>query len=68
LADVLQGYLHEQQAVTDDGVHIPNVFRSALGTRATAGSAPSPSSPLPRDLGTVAVEPAAEQSWMLLGP
>ena len=32
LAEALQEYLAEQQAVTDDGVLVPNVFRIALGT------------------------------------
>lgn len=67
LAEALQEYLREQQAVTDDGVLVPNVFRIALGTADHArlgrfGVA------LPRGLGTVVVETAAAQGFTLVGP
>jgi len=67
LAEALQEYLQEQQEVTDDGVRVPNVLRITLGTKdherlARYGIA------LPRALGTVVVETAAENGWTLLGP
>ena len=67
LAEALQEYLAEQQAVTDDGVLVPNVFRIALGTADHArlgrfGVA------LPRGLGTVVVETAAARGFTLVGP
>jgi len=67
LAEAVQEYLREQQEVTDDGVLAPNVLRITLGTKdherlARYGVA------LPRALGTVVVETAAEQNWTLVGP
>jgi len=67
LAEAVQEYLREQQEVTDDGVRAPNVLRITLGTKdherlARYGVA------LPRALGMVVVETAAENSWILLGP
>ncbi len=67
LAEALQEYLREQQAVTEDGVLVPNVFRIALGTADHARLARYGIS-LPRGLGTVVVETAAEEGWTLLGP
>ena len=67
LAEAVQEYLREQQEVTDDGVRAPNVLRITLGTKdherlARYGIA------LPRALGMVVVETAAENGWNLLGP
>jgi hypothetical protein len=67
LAEAVQEYLQEQQEVTDDGVLVPNVLRITLGNRdherlARFGVM------LPRALGTVVVETAAEHGWILLGP
>jgi len=67
LAEAVQEYLREQQEVTDDGVHTPNVLRITLSTKdherlARYGVA------LPRALGTVVVETAAERGWTLVGP
>ena len=67
LAEAVQEYLREQQEVTDDGVLVPNVLRITLGTRdherlGRYGVA------LPRALGTVVVETAAENGWILQGP
>jgi len=67
LAEAVQEYLREQQEVTDDGVRAPNVLRITLATKdherlARYGVA------LPRALGTVVVETAAEHGWTLLGP
>jgi hypothetical protein len=67
LAEAVQEYLRGQQEVTDDGVRAPNVLRITLGTKdherlARYGVA------LPRALGTVVVETAAENGWILLGP
>ena len=67
LAEAVQEYLREQQVVTDDGVLVPNVLRITLGTRdherlGRYGIA------LPRALGTVVVETAAENGWILQGP
>ena len=67
LAEAVQEYLREQQEVTDDGVLVPNVLRITLGTRdherlSRYGIV------LPRALGTVVVETAAEHGWILHGP
>ena len=67
LAEAVQEYLRDQQEVTDDGVMVPNVLRITLGTRdherlGRYGIA------LPRALGTVVVETAAENGWILQGP
>jgi hypothetical protein len=67
LAEAVQEYLREQQEVTDDGVRVPNVLRITLGTKdherlGRYGVA------LPRALGAVVVETAAENGWTLLGP
>jgi hypothetical protein len=67
LAEAVQEYLRDHQDVTDDGVLVPNVLRISLGTRdherlARFGVA------LPRALGTVVAETAAEQGWLLAGP
>lgn len=67
LAEAVQQYLRDQQEVSDDGVVVPNVLRITLGTRdherlARYGIV------LPRALGTVAVETAAEHGWLLVGP
>ncbi len=67
LAKALREYLHEQQAATDDGVLVPNVFRITLGT-ADNGRLGRHGVSLPRGLATVVVETAAEQGWTLLGP
>jgi hypothetical protein len=67
LAEAVQEYLREHQDVTDDGVLAPNVLRITLGTKdherlSRYGIV------LPRALGTVVVETAAEAGWLLLGP
>jgi len=67
LAEAVQEYLQAQQEVTDEGVNAPNVLRITLGTKdherlARYGVA------LPRALGTVVVETAAERGWTLVGP
>jgi len=67
LAEAVQEYLREQQDVTDDGVNAPNVLRITLGAKdherlARYGIA------LPRALGTVVVETAAQNGWTLVGP
>jgi hypothetical protein len=67
LAEAVQDYLREQQEVTDDGVLAANVLRITLGTKdherlSRYGIA------LPRALGTVVVETAAEAGWLLVGP
>lgn len=67
LAEAVQEYLREHQEATDDGVLAPNVLRITLGTRdherlGRYGIV------LPRALGTVVVETAAQAGWMLLGP
>ena len=67
LAEAVQEYLREQQEVTDDGVIAPNVLRITLGTKdherlSRYGIV------LPRALGTVVVETAADAGWLLLGP
>jgi hypothetical protein len=67
LAEAVQEYLREHQEVGDDGIVVPNVLRVTLGNRdherlARFGIA------LPRALGTVVVETAAEQGWALAGP
>ncbi len=67
LAEAVQEYLREQQEVSDDGIIVPNVLRITLGNRdherlARFGIA------LPRALGTVVVETAADEGWMLVGP
>jgi hypothetical protein len=67
LAEAVQEYLREQQEVSDDGIVVPNVLRITLGNRdherlARFGIA------LPRALGTVVVETAADEGWMLVGP
>ena len=67
LAEALQEYLAEQQSVTDDGVLVPNVFRIALGTADHARLGRHGVS-LPRGLGTVVAETAAERGWTLVGP
>jgi len=67
LAEALQEYLREQQVVTDDGVHAPNVLRITLGTKDHERLARYGIT-LPRALGTVVVETVAENGWTLLGP
>jgi len=67
LAEAVQEYLRDQQEVSDDGVIVPNVLRITLGNRdherlGRFGVA------LPRALGTVVVETAAERGWVLVGP
>jgi len=67
LAEAVQEYLREHQEVGPDGVVVPNVLRITLSTRdhgrmARFGVA------LPRALGTVVVETAAEEGWQLAGP
>ena len=67
LAEAVQEYLRDQQEVTDDGVLVPNVLRITLGTKdherlARYGVA------LPRALGTVVVDTAADRGWVLVGP
>jgi hypothetical protein len=67
LAEAVQEYLRDHQDVTDDGVLVPNVLRITLGTRdherlARYGIA------LPRALGTVVAETAAEAGWQVSGP
>jgi hypothetical protein len=67
LAEAVQEYLREQQEVSDDGIVVPNVLRITLGNRdherlARFGIA------LPRALGTVVVETAADEGWALVGP
>ena len=67
LAEAVQDYLREHQEITDDGVLAPNVLRITLGTKdherlSRYGIV------LPRALGTVVVETAAEAGWLLLGP
>jgi len=67
LAEALQEYLHGEQTVTDDGVMVPNVFRISLGTTDHARLARYGVA-LPRALGTVVVDTAADRGWLLLGP
>jgi pSer/pThr/pTyr-binding forkhead associated (FHA) protein len=67
LAEAVQEYLREQQEVTDDGVLAPNVLRVTLGTKDHARLARYGIA-LPRALGTVVVETAADNGWTLLGP
>lgn len=67
LAEAVQEYLREQQEVTDDGVRAPNVLRITLGTKDHERLARYGVT-LPRALGMVVVETAAEHGWMLLGP
>jgi hypothetical protein len=67
LAEAVQEYLRDHQDVTDDGVLVPNVLRITLGTRdherlARFGVA------LPRALGAVVAETAAEAGWQVPGP
>jgi pSer/pThr/pTyr-binding forkhead associated (FHA) protein len=67
LAEAVQEYLRDQQEVNEDGVLVPNVLRITLGNRDHArlsrfGIA------LPRALGTVVVETAADRGWVLAGP
>ncbi len=67
LAEAVQEYLREQQEVTDDGVRAPNVLRITLSTKdherlGRYGIA------LPRALGTLVVETAADSGWTLVGP
>ena len=67
LAEAVQEYLREQQEVGDDGIVVPNVMRITLGSRdherlARFGVA------LPRALGTVVVDTAADEGWVLIGP
>ena len=67
LAEAMQEYLRDQQEVTGDGVLVPNVLRITLGSRdherlGRYGVA------LPRALGTVVVETAADNGWILQGP
>ena len=67
LAEAVQEYLRDQQEPTDDGVVVPNVLRITVGTKdherlARYGVA------LPRALGTVVVDTAADRGWVLVGP
>ena len=67
LAEAVHEYLREQQEVTTDGIAVPNVLRITLGSRdqerlGRFGVA------LPRALGAVVVEAAAEAGWLLTGP
>ena len=67
LAEAVQEYLRDQQEATDDGVLVPNVLRITLGPKdherlARYGVA------LPRALGTVVVDTAADRGWVLVGP
>jgi hypothetical protein len=67
LAEAVQEYLREQQEVTDDGVLAPNVLRITLSVKDHERLSRYGIT-LPRALGTVVVETAAEQGWILLGP
>ena len=67
LAEAVQDYLREQQEVTDDGVLAPNVLRITLGTKDHERLSRYGIT-LPRALGTVVVETAAEAGWLLVGP
>lgn len=67
LAEAVQDYLREQQEVTDDGVLAPNVLRITLGTKDHERLSRYGIT-LPRALGTVVVETAAEAGWLLIGP
>ena len=67
LAEAVQEYLRDHQDVTDDGVLVPNVLRITLGTRDHERLARFGVT-LPRALGTVVAETAAEQGWLLAGP
>ncbi len=67
LAEAVQEYLREHQEVGPDGIVVPNVLRITLSARdhgrmARFGVA------LPRALGTVVVETAADEGWQLAGP
>ena len=67
LAEAVQEYLRDQQGPTDDGVVVPNVLRITIGAKdherlARYGVA------LPRALGTVVVDTAADRGWVLVGP
>jgi len=67
LAEAVQDYLREQQTVTDDGVLVPNVLRITLGSKDHERLSRYGIT-LPRALGTVVVESAADEGWILLGP
>ena len=67
LAEAVQEYLREQQEVTGDGVLVPNVLRITLGTRDHERLGRYGVT-LPRALGTVVVDTAAEHGWILPGP
>lgn len=67
LATAVMQYLRDHQQVGVDGVVVPNVLRITLGTQdherlARYGVA------LPRALGTVVVDAADDQDWVLAGP
>lgn len=67
LAEAVQAYLRDQQEVTDDGVLVPNVLRITLGTKDHERLARYGVT-LPRALGTVVVDTAADRGWVLVGP
>ena len=67
LAEAVQDYLREHQEVTADGVLAPNVLRITLGTKDHERLSRYGIT-LPRALGTVVVETAAEAGWLLVGP
>jgi len=67
LAEALQEYLRDHQDVTDDGVLVPNVLRITVGNRDHERLARFGVT-LPRALGTVVAETAADQGWTVPGP
>lgn len=67
LAEAVQEYLREHQEAGPDGIVVPNVLRITLSTRDHARMARFGVA-LPRALGTVVVETAADQGWQLVGP
>jgi hypothetical protein len=67
LAKAVQRYAEDHQHVTADGVVVPNVYRVQVSTKdherlATFGAS------LPRELGEVVVNTAADRGWSLRGP
>lgn len=67
LAKAVQRYIADNQHVSADGVVVPNVFRVAVAIKdherlSTLGAS------LPRELGGVVAQTAAERGWMLRGP
>ncbi|MTV25166.1 DUF2662 domain-containing protein [Nitriliruptoraceae bacterium ZYF776] len=67
LAKAVQRYAEDHQHVTSDGVVVPNVYRVQVSGKdhdrlSTYGAS------LPRELGEVVVNTAADRGWALRGP